>query len=43
MRHSLRNQLRCHAVFVPDKPTWDLESWRPDVGYAKTVLAECNP
>ncbi|SHJ95650.1 Protein of unknown function [Tessaracoccus bendigoensis DSM 12906] len=25
------------------KPTWNVDSWRPDVGYAKTLLAQCNP
>jgi hypothetical protein len=40
---SLRNQLRCHAAFAPDKPVWDLETWRPDVGYLSTVLHACNP
>jgi hypothetical protein len=43
IRRSLLNQLRCHAVFAAAKPTWDLETWRPDVGFTKTVLAECNP
>jgi Protein of unknown function (DUF2599) len=43
MHHSLLDQLRCHAAFAAQKPTWDLESWRPDVGYTKTVLAACNP
>ena len=39
VRHSLMNQLLCHAVFASGKPTWDLETWRPDVGYAATVTA----
>lgn len=43
IRHSLLSQLHCHAVFAAQKPRWDLESWRPDVGYVKTVLAACNP
>jgi len=42
-RQSLDNQLRCHADFAPDKPFWDLESWRPNVGFSATVLALCNP
>jgi Protein of unknown function (DUF2599) len=42
-RQSLFNQLRCHTVFARRKPTWNLETWRPDVGYLKTVLAQCNP
>lgn len=40
---SLLNQLRCHAVFAGLKPRWNLETWRPDVGYAATVAALCNP
>lgn len=43
IHHSLLEQLRCHAMFAAAKPTWDLETWRPDVGFTRTVLAECNP
>jgi hypothetical protein len=43
IRRSLLAQLRCHADFAPHKPSWDVEAWRPDVGYARTVFAECNP
>lgn len=25
------------------KVPWNLDSWRPDVGYAATVAALCNP
>ncbi|WP_408980439.1 DUF2599 domain-containing protein [Pseudomonas sp. B21-051] len=25
-----------------DKPEWNLESWRPDVGFTKTVAVGCN-
>jgi hypothetical protein len=42
-RESLEDQLRCHAVFAPHKPVWNLETWRPDVGYPRTVLNLCNP
>ncbi|HPY25050.1 MAG TPA: DUF2599 domain-containing protein [Mycobacterium sp.] len=39
-----RDQLICHVwnaarVKVP----WNLDSWRPNVGYNATVLALCNP
>lgn len=39
-----RDQLICHVwnaarVKVP----WNLDSWRPRVGYNATVLAWCNP
>lgn len=41
--HSLLEQLRCHAYFAATKPTWDLEAWRPDVGFTRTIAAFCNP
>ncbi len=44
---SLHDQFRCHwelaRLFEPAKPSWNLEQWRPDVGYRATVDAECNP
>jgi len=39
-----QDQLVCHwanAGYL--KVPWNLESWRPDVGYTATVLAGCNP
>ncbi|WP_207782757.1 DUF2599 domain-containing protein [Phytoactinopolyspora limicola] len=46
-RPHMRDQFRCHVEFArisePDKPSWNLELWRPDVGYFATVLARCNP
>lgn len=39
----LRDQLICHALGAPDKETWNLEPWRPDVGLPATLLAQCNP
>ncbi|GAA4534279.1 DUF2599 domain-containing protein [Amycolatopsis samaneae] len=45
--NNMRDQFLCHYDFArigaPDKPSWNLEQWRPDVGYARTVLARCNP
>lgn len=40
-----KDQLLCHpmsqlAIF---KSTWNIDSWRPDVGLAKTIAAACNP
>jgi hypothetical protein len=38
------DQLVCHWVnagYV--KVPWNLDSWRPDVGYPATVAALCNP
>ncbi|MFD9959478.1 DUF2599 domain-containing protein [Amycolatopsis sp. NPDC058986] len=44
---NMRDQFLCHYDFArisePDKPSWNLEQWRPDVGYTRTVLARCNP
>lgn len=41
------DQFRCHWVWArlvaPDKTSWNLEPWRPVVGYAGTVDAMCNP
>ncbi|MGW5919102.1 DUF2599 domain-containing protein [Nocardia fluminea] len=43
----MRDQFLCHWVWArmvaPDKPSWNLEPWRPDVGYQATVAANCNP
>ncbi len=41
----LRNQYLCHAWSGghPLKGTWQLEEFRPDVGWLKTVAATCNP
>lgn len=43
----MQDQFRCHWVWArmvaPDKPSWNLEPWRPDVGYQATVSANCNP
>lgn len=45
--NGMRDQLICHQVFVavryPGKSTWNLDEWRPDVGYVQTVNASCNP
>jgi Protein of unknown function (DUF2599) len=41
------DQFRCHWQFArivePNKPSWNLEPWRPAVGYSRTVAAQCNP
>ncbi|WP_147739851.1 DUF2599 domain-containing protein [uncultured Corynebacterium sp.] len=41
--NSMKNQLSCHIANIGAKDPWNLESWRPDVGYAATVRALCNP
>jgi hypothetical protein len=37
------NQLTCHLYIAREKPEWNLEPWRPYVGYSKTVATGCNP
>ncbi|MGW5216730.1 DUF2599 domain-containing protein [Nocardia sp. NPDC004085] len=43
----MRDQFICHWAWArlvqPDKPSWNLEPWRPAVGYQATVEARCNP
>ncbi len=39
---TMHDQLVCHAVGAPDKATWNLEPWRPDVGLLATMAARCN-
>lgn len=39
----MHNQLTCHQIGAPDKESWNLEPWRPDVGLVETMLARCNP
>ena len=45
--NSMRNQFICHQVVVavhsPRKPTWDIDEWRPNVGFLQTVNHKCNP
>ncbi|WP_327139115.1 DUF2599 domain-containing protein [Nocardia sp. NBC_01327] len=43
----MRDQFMCHwdfaRIVAPNKPSWNLEPWRPAVGYQETVNALCNP
>lgn len=45
--NGMRDQLICHQVVVavvqPLKASWNIDEWRPDVGYLQTVNARCNP
>jgi hypothetical protein len=45
--NGMRDQYICHqqvvAIRAPNKPSWNLDEWRADVGYAATVNASCNP
>jgi hypothetical protein len=43
----MRDQFVCHWVWAravqPNKESWNLEPWRPAVGYQAVVQATCNP
>jgi hypothetical protein len=43
----MRDQYICHVQIVsvraPNKPTWNLDEWRPDVSYLDTINSSCNP
>jgi hypothetical protein len=39
----MHDQLVCHGIGAPDKATWNLEPWRPDVGLLAVLAAGCNP
>jgi hypothetical protein len=40
---SMRAQLECHQLGAPNKDTWNLEPWRPDVSAVDMIAAACNP
>ena len=41
---SMYNQFVCHADLAPPwKESWNLDTWRPDVGLWQTLLKKCNP
>ena len=44
-RANLEHQFRCHplSIIARAKSSWDLETWRPNVGLSRTMLAGCNP
>lgn len=39
----MKDQFMCHSYFAKSKNPWNLEPWRPNVGYAETVKKRCNP
>jgi hypothetical protein len=39
----MRAQLECHELGAPDKETWNLEPWRPDVDALEMIKDRCNP
>ncbi|WP_418276486.1 DUF2599 domain-containing protein [Isoptericola jiangsuensis] len=40
---TMHDQLVCHSIGAPDKATWNLEPWRPDVGLLQVLADRCNP
>ena len=40
---SMRAQLWCHVLGAPDKASWNLEPWRPEVSTTTLVATRCNP
>jgi hypothetical protein len=46
-RPGMRAQFECHWTYArlvaPDKPSWNLEPWRPVVPAQEMVDAACNP
>ncbi|MCK0117724.1 DUF2599 domain-containing protein [Isoptericola sp. S6320L] len=39
----MHDQLVCHSIGAPEKDTWNLEPWRPDVGLIAVLTDRCNP
>lgn len=39
----MKDQYICHQQFAFFKSSWNLDEWRPDVSYARTVATMCNP
>jgi hypothetical protein len=39
----MRAQFQCHALGAPDKASWNLEPWRPEVDGLEMLAARCNP
>lgn len=39
----MRRQLVCHLVLARNKPTWNLEPFRPNVSHQESLDADCNP
>lgn len=40
---TMHDQLTCHTIGAPNKESWNLEPWRPEVGLLETMAARCNP
>ena len=39
----MQAQLECHELGAPDKATWNLEPWRPEVDAIDMIRERCNP
>jgi hypothetical protein len=42
----MRMQFDCHwsgRAFIPNKPSWNLEPWRPPVDATLMAVSQCNP
>lgn len=41
---TMHDQFVCHAELAPpNKPSWNLDTWRPDPGTLGTIKDRCNP
>lgn len=40
---SMQAQLWCHVLGAPDKASWNLEPWRPEVSTTTLLTSRCNP
>lgn len=40
---SMQAQLWCHVLGAPDKASWNVEPWRPEVPTTTLLLTACNP
>ena len=40
---SMQAQLWCHVLGAPDKASWNIEPWRPEVPTSTMLLTRCNP
>ncbi|ADG75806.1 Protein of unknown function DUF2599 [Cellulomonas flavigena DSM 20109] len=40
---SMQAQLWCHLLGAPDKDSWNIEPWRPEVGTLTMLATGCNP
>ncbi|MCC2315871.1 DUF2599 domain-containing protein [Cellulomonas xiejunii] len=40
---SMQAQLWCHVLGAPEKASWNIEPWRPEVPTSTMLLTRCNP